>query len=87
MPACGGGIEIALPLIGTQVHLFPLSFKHGSVLNTLRQAVRSADAPVSLSAYEPRAVVESYLQVDPGRSLVRASAIYKMATSEEEEAS
>jgi len=83
MPACGGGIEIALPFIGTQVHLLPLSFDHGSVLDTLRLAVRCANAPVSLSAYEPRAVGEAYLQVDPGRSLVRASAIYKMAASEE----
>jgi glycosyltransferase involved in cell wall biosynthesis len=64
MPACGGGVEIALPLLGTQVQFLPLCFDNDSVLDALRRALNFANAPISLGAHEPKAVAKAYLRVD-----------------------
>jgi len=77
MPACGGGMEIALPLIGTQVHLLPLSFDHRIVIDTLRHAVRSTGTAFPVAAYEPKAVAGAYLKVDSRYSLIKAPATHK----------
>ena len=63
MPACGGGLEIALPLVGTKVHLLPLSFDREGCLNALRSALKLSTIPISLSAYEPKAVAEAYREL------------------------
>jgi len=63
MPACGGGLEIALELIGTRVQLLPLSFDRDGVLQVLRRALNSSSAPVSLAASEPRFVAEAYIEM------------------------
>lgn len=63
MPACGGGLEIALEFIGTRVHLLPLSFERESVLHVLRRALNSSSAPVSLATCEPRSVATAYLEM------------------------
>lgn len=68
MPASGGGVEIALDHVGTQVQLFPLSFERRDVLSALRRAFNSRATSVSLSGYEPRAVAQAYLET--GESLL-----------------
>ena len=68
MRACGGGVEIALDLVGARVQLLPLSFERQGVLSALRRALNSTGTPVSLAGYEPRAVAEAYLETD--KSLV-----------------
>ncbi len=66
MPASGGGVEIALDLVGTKVQLLPLSFERHGVLSALRRALNSAPTSVSLAAYEPKAVAEAYLEMGNG---------------------
>src|SRR3989442_4596056 len=78
MLACGGGLEIALPLVGTKVQLLPLSFDHEGCLNALRCALKSTNTPVSLSAYEAKSVAMAYLRVDSRFSLIGKFADYKM---------
>ena len=68
MPACGGGVEIALDLVGARVQLLPLSFERQGVLSALRRALNSTGTPVSLAGYEPKAVAEAYLET--GKSLL-----------------
>jgi len=68
MPACGGGVEIALDFVGARVQLLPLSFERQGVLSALRRALNSTDTPVSLAGYEPKAVAEAYLET--GKSLL-----------------
>jgi glycosyltransferase involved in cell wall biosynthesis len=63
MPACGGGLEIALGLIGTRVQLLPLSFERDGVLQALRRAVNASIVPVSLVESEPRSVAGAYLEM------------------------
>jgi glycosyltransferase involved in cell wall biosynthesis len=60
MPASGGGLEIALSLIGAKVQLLPLSFDREGCLNALRCALKLTSTPISLAAYEPKAVAEAY---------------------------
>jgi glycosyltransferase involved in cell wall biosynthesis len=66
MPACGGGLEIALELFGTSVHLLPLSFDRELVRETLRRAWNSSVVPVSLAAYAPAAVASAYQTLGAG---------------------
>jgi glycosyltransferase involved in cell wall biosynthesis len=77
MPACGGGLEIALELIGTKVQLLPLSFERAGVLQALRRALSSATVQISLAAYEPKAVAQAYLQVDSRFFSASTSAVHK----------
>lgn len=66
MPASGGGVEIALEHVGTQVQLFPLSFERADVLTALRRAFNSSTTFFSLSGYEPKAVARAYLETGEG---------------------
>lgn len=66
MPASGGGVEIAIDHVGTQVQLFPLSFERRDVLTALRRASNSSTTSVSLSGYEPKAVAQAYLETGEG---------------------
>ena len=68
MPACGGGLEIALDQINRRVYLLPLSFNREEVTAVLRCALSSPRPPVSLAAYQAKAVAEAYLRVDVGVS-------------------
>jgi glycosyltransferase involved in cell wall biosynthesis len=63
MPACGGGLEIALPLVGTQVQLLPLSFERDRLLQVLRRAANCPSTPVSLAASAPASVAKAYLDM------------------------
>jgi len=64
MPACGGGVEIALNQIGKRVHLLPLSFDHNQTLEVLRAALNSDSCPISMGAFNVKSVASSYLNVD-----------------------
>ncbi len=63
MPASGGGVEIALPLIGTQVQLLPLSLDREGVLNALGRALRFCGTDFALSDYGPAEVAANYLRL------------------------
>jgi glycosyltransferase involved in cell wall biosynthesis len=63
MPACGGGIEIAPHLIGSQIQLMPLSLDSEEVLAVLRRAAASSPASVDLSTYDSRSVAQGYLDL------------------------
>jgi glycosyltransferase involved in cell wall biosynthesis len=67
MPACGGGLEVALDQIGRSVHLLPLSLDPKSVLEVLRRAISSNGTQFSVDAYSARAVAEAYLKIDARR--------------------
>lgn len=73
MPACGGGLEIALDQVGKRVHLLPLSWDPAQVACVLRRALRSGGFAVDLNEYSCRAVARAYVSVDsatlesPGR--------------------
>jgi glycosyltransferase involved in cell wall biosynthesis len=82
MPACGGGVEIALDLVGTRIQLLPLSFERQVVLKVLRRALDSPYTSVSLGSYEPRAVAQAYLQVDPHNSMAAVSIAFKALATE-----
>jgi glycosyltransferase involved in cell wall biosynthesis len=77
MPACGGGIEIALEHVGTKIQLLALSFEREGVLQALRRALNSTTVPISLAAYEPKAAAKAYLQVDSRFSLTSTTAGHK----------
>jgi glycosyltransferase involved in cell wall biosynthesis len=64
MPACGGGLEIAVDQIEKRVYLLPLSFDRERVTAVLRRALSSSKAVVSVAAYQAKAVAEAYLKVD-----------------------
>ncbi len=68
MPACGGGLEIAPELIGTQIHLLPLSFDPPALVEALRRANMAAARVVPMGAYGARGVAALYLAaaVDEG---------------------
>ncbi len=70
MPACGGGLEIALDQIGARVYLLPLSFNREQVTAVLRRALSSTQTQLSMAAYQGKAVAEAYLRVDVGFSSV-----------------
>lgn len=65
MPACGGGIEIALDQVGKRVHLLPLSWDRTEVTAVLRRALDLLEAPpISLARYSSEAIARAYLAVD-----------------------
>jgi glycosyltransferase involved in cell wall biosynthesis len=64
MPACGGGLEIALDEIGQSIHLLPLSFDRKELASVLRRALNSTRTSVSLEPYRAKAVAKAYLGVD-----------------------
>jgi glycosyltransferase involved in cell wall biosynthesis len=82
MPACGGGLEIAPDLIGTQIQLLPLSFHDTEVLNVLRRAAKSTSSPVPFDAYAPSAVAALYLRCD-SHSLSSAPAVWQNTRTSE----
>jgi glycosyltransferase involved in cell wall biosynthesis len=68
MPACGGGLEIALDQIDKRVYLLPLSFNREQVTTVLRRALSSPQTLVSMAAYQAKFVADAYLRVDVGLS-------------------
>lgn len=64
MPACGGGLEIALERIGTSVHLFPLSFDRPGTLAALRRALQSEPVAIPMTRYRAEDVAEAFLKVN-----------------------
>ena len=64
MPACGGGLEIAPELIGTRVHLLPLSFDRNETLAALRRALGPKCEPMTFAAYEAKVIAQAYLSLD-----------------------
>ena len=83
MPACGGGVEIALDLVGTRIQLLPLSFERQVVLKALHRALDSPSTSVSLGSYEPKAVAQAYLEADPLNSMAAASIPFKPLATED----
>jgi glycosyltransferase involved in cell wall biosynthesis len=63
MPACGGGLEIAPELIGTQIQLLPLSFQEEGTLNALRASLGYSGTPQRLEGFRPVEVAAAYLEV------------------------
>lgn len=63
MPACGGGLEIANELIGSQVQLLPLSFDVEGVLEALRRASQARCSAVSMTGFQPTDAASSYLEL------------------------
>jgi glycosyltransferase involved in cell wall biosynthesis len=66
MPACGGGIEIAGELIGSQVQLLPLSFDGQAVLEALRRARDARCGAVSMTGFQPTDAATAYLGLGLG---------------------
>ena len=64
MPACGGGLEIALDQIEKRIYLLPLSFNMQEMTAILRRAVLTSKGSVSMAPYRAKAVAEAYLGVD-----------------------
>ncbi|MGB9419012.1 MAG: glycosyltransferase [Acidobacteriaceae bacterium] len=82
MPACGGGLEIAPTLIGTQIHLLPLSFHTTEVLNVLRRAAKSTTRLLPFDTYAPGAIAAEYLKCD-SHCVSRAPAVWQGARKPE----
>jgi glycosyltransferase involved in cell wall biosynthesis len=74
MPACGGGLEIALDQIGKRIHLLPLSWDRRTVTDVLRHASAVREPAADLSQFNCNAVARAYLSVDstPGECTGRA---------------
>ncbi len=64
MPATGGGVEIALPRVGENIQLLPISLERQEVLATLRRAMNIHAAPLPMTLYSPRSVASAYLELD-----------------------
>jgi glycosyltransferase involved in cell wall biosynthesis len=64
MPACGGGVELALDQVGKSVHLFPIAFNDEDILASLRQAMDSEFPSFAMDRYSAAAVAKAYLGVD-----------------------
>jgi glycosyltransferase involved in cell wall biosynthesis len=62
MPACGGGLEIAPDLIGTQIQLLPLSFCRVEIFEILQRALKSTCSPVAFDEFMPEVVAAAYMQ-------------------------
>jgi glycosyltransferase involved in cell wall biosynthesis len=82
MPACGGGLEIAPALIGTQIQLLPLSFHGVQVLDVLQRAAKSTSRSVRFDAYVPGAIAAKYLKCD-STCLSKAPAVCQNAQTAE----
>lgn len=68
MPASGGGLEIHPDLIGTQIHLLPISLELGGVVAGLSRALNSRGELISLTDHGVTAVAAAYLKVDAQRA-------------------
>lgn len=68
MPASGGGLEIRPDLIGTQIHLLPVSLELGGIVAGLGRALNSPGKPVSLTHHSVISVASAYLKVDAQRA-------------------
>ena len=66
MPACGGGLEIAPDLIGSQVHLMPLSFGLDDTKIAIEKALAHYGSPAPLSHFEAASVAKQYLEIGAG---------------------
>jgi glycosyltransferase involved in cell wall biosynthesis len=64
MPACGGGLELALEQVGRQIQLLPLSMRRGEILATLCRALAVTGEPLPMNDYSARAVALAFLDVD-----------------------
>lgn len=64
MPACGGGLEIALKQIGKSVFLMPLSFARTEIVATLRNALSTTFEPLSMRQYAADIAAKSFLKLD-----------------------
>jgi glycosyltransferase involved in cell wall biosynthesis len=64
MPAGGGGVEIALDRLGSQVHLLPLSFDSDQCAEVFRKALRSFAAPFEMKRFSAQSVAAEYLKID-----------------------
>lgn len=64
MPACGGGLEIALDQIGERIHMLPLSWDESGITSAVRRALGWKGPSARLMAYGARAVAQNYLAVD-----------------------
>jgi glycosyltransferase involved in cell wall biosynthesis len=82
MPACGGGLEIAPALIGTQIHLLPLSFHSEEIFDVLWRAAKSTSTPLLFDAYAPAATAAEYLKCD-SHCLSKAPAVWQGAQTRE----
>jgi glycosyltransferase involved in cell wall biosynthesis len=82
MPACGGGLEIAPALIGSRIHLLPLSFHGVRVLDVLQRAAKSTSSSVPFDAYAPGAIAAKYLKCD-SHCLSKAPAVCQNAQTAE----
>lgn len=63
MPACGGGLEIAPELIGSQIQLLPISFDIDQTLAAIRRANVNGGTAVSMAGYSSKDVAETYLKM------------------------
>jgi glycosyltransferase involved in cell wall biosynthesis len=63
MPACGGGLEIAPELIGSQIQLFPISFDEEGILSALRRALPNVGKAFPLNGYRAVDAAKAYLEV------------------------
>ena len=65
MPACGGGLEIALEQVGGRIQLFSCVFtSRREIASAMRRALLSSPKAVDLTDYSARAVARAYLNVD-----------------------
>jgi glycosyltransferase involved in cell wall biosynthesis len=63
MPACGGGMEIALNEIGSRIQLLPLSFDMDELVPVLTRALSVVSSPYDISAYRDDNVAAQYLKL------------------------
>jgi len=63
MPACGGGLEIALKEIGNRINLLPLSFDIDAIAAILRQSLSADNKRYDVSSYRDDNVAKKYLMV------------------------
>ena len=64
MPACGGGLEIALQRIGNGIYLIPISLDEKEVIVALRMAAEREPPTVPLDEYSVKSIAAAYLDVD-----------------------
>ncbi|HVZ82155.1 MAG TPA: glycosyltransferase [Terracidiphilus sp.] len=67
MPASGGGIELALDRIGSNVQLLPISLERGAVFDVLKKCLQIEISPIEMGPYRARAVAVAYLSLDARR--------------------
>jgi glycosyltransferase involved in cell wall biosynthesis len=62
MPACGGGMEIDLETIGSQIQLLPLSFDTEAIVAVLRRALSASNVAYDISKYRDGHVASQYIK-------------------------